>query len=89
MYATPVIYPISTITNAKLKLLMTANPITGVIEAYKYGMLGAGSFSWGLLGYSAGFAAALMAIGIVVFNRELSQLLTPSNLLCQIHPKSR
>ena len=69
MYATPVIYPISTITNAKLKLLMMANPITGVIEAYKYGMLGAGSFSWGLLGYSAGFAAALMAIGIVVFNR--------------------
>lgn len=69
MYATPVIYPISTIANAKLKLLMMANPITGVIEAYKYGMLGAGSFSWGLLGYSAGFAAALMAIGIVVFNR--------------------
>lgn len=69
MYATPVIYPISTITNAKLKLLMTANPITGVIEAYKYGMLGAGSFSWGLLGYSAGIVIALMAIGIAVFNR--------------------
>lgn len=69
MYATPVIYPLSTITNPKLKLLMMANPLTGVLEAFKYGLLGAGSFSWGMLGYSAGFAAVLLAIGIVVFNR--------------------
>jgi len=69
MYATPVIYPLSTITNAKVKLAMLANPVTGVVEAFKYGLLGAGSFSWGMLGYSALFALALLAIGIVVFNR--------------------
>lgn len=69
MYATPVIYPISTITNPKLKLVMQLNPLTGVLEAFKYGVLGAGEFSWGMLGYSAGFAAMLLAVGIVIFNR--------------------
>lgn len=69
MYATPVIYPLSTITNPKLKMLMMANPLTGVVEVFKYGLLGAGNFSWGMLGYSAGFAFALLAVGIVVFNR--------------------
>lgn len=69
MYATPVIYPISTITNPKLKLAMQLNPLTGVLEAFKYGVLGAGEFSWGMLGYSAGFAAVLLALGIVIFNR--------------------
>ena len=69
MYATPVIYPLSTITNPKLKMLMMANPLTGVVEVFKYGLLGAGNFSWGMLGYSAGFALALLAVGIVVFNR--------------------
>lgn len=69
MYATPVIYPLSTITNPKLKMLMMANPLTGVVEVFKYGLLGAGNFSWGMLGYSAGFALVLLAVGIVVFNR--------------------
>ena len=39
MYATPVIYPLSTITNKTIQLVMQINPMTGVIEAYKYGML--------------------------------------------------
>lgn len=69
MYATPVIYPLSTITNEKIKMVMMANPLTGVVEAFKYGLLGAGSFSWGMLSYSACFAVLLLAIGIVVFNR--------------------
>ena len=69
MYATPVIYPISTIANPKLKLVMQMNPLTGVLEAFKYGVLGAGEFSWGSLGYSAVFAAVLLAVGIVIFNR--------------------
>lgn len=68
MYATPVIYPLSTITSHKLRLVMSLNPVTGVLEAFKYGLLGAGTFSWGMLGYSAGFAAVLLLVGIVIFN---------------------
>ncbi len=69
MYATPVIYPLSTITNEKLRLVMALNPLTGIVEAFKYGMLGAGDFSWTMLGYSFGFMVVLLALGIIVFNR--------------------
>ena len=69
MYATPVIYPLSTITNEKIKLVMMLNPITGIIETFKFGALGVGTFSWGMLGYSFGFMIAVLAIGIVMFNK--------------------
>lgn len=69
MYATPVIYPLSTITNPKLYLLMSLNPLTGIIEAFKYGMLGVGQFSWLSLGYSFLFMVVLLSLGIVVFNK--------------------
>ena len=69
MYATPVIYPLSTITNEKLRFVMSLNPLTGIVEAFKYGFLGEGQFSWGLLGYSFAFMVVLIAVGVVVFNR--------------------
>lgn len=69
MYATPVVWPLSTITNAKLHLAMSLNPLTPIIEAFKYGFLGAGEFSWAGLAYSFCFMAVLLAVGIVLFNR--------------------
>lgn len=69
MYGTPVIYPLSYIENETLKLLMMLNPVTGVVETFKYAFLGVGEFSWGLLAYSAGFAFVILTIGIVVFNK--------------------
>ena len=68
MYATPIIYPLSTITHPKLHFLMSLNPLTCIVEAFKYGFLGAGEFSWGLLAYSFCFMVVLLAIGIVIFN---------------------
>ena len=69
MYGTPVIYPLSYINNETLKLLMKLNPVTGVIETFKYAFLGVGEFSWGLLAYSAGFAVIILVIGVVIFNK--------------------
>lgn len=69
MYATPVIYPLSTITNPMLKLVMQLNPLTGIVEFFKYGMLGVGCHEWWMLGYSFVFMSVLLAIGIVVFNK--------------------
>lgn len=69
MYATPVIYPLSTITNEKLRLLMSLNPLTPIVEAFKYGMLGVGEFSWLGLGYSFFFMTCLLGLGIVIFNK--------------------
>lgn len=67
MYATPVILPLSAIP-AKYQSLMLINPMTGVIETFKYGFFGTGAFSWGLLGYSAGFTIVILLVGLVVFN---------------------
>ena len=69
MYATPVIYPLSTITNEKIRMLMGINPLTSIFEAFKYGILGVGQFSWGGLGYSFGFMVVLLLVGVVVFNK--------------------
>ncbi len=69
MYATPVIYPLSTITNPKLLLVMQLNPLTGIVEFFKYGMLGVGCHEWWMLGYSFGFMVVLLIIGVVVFNK--------------------
>ena len=69
MYATPIVYPISMITSEKLRLLIMLNPMTSIIEAFKYATLGQGYFSWGALGYSFAFMSILLAWGIVIFNK--------------------
>ena len=69
MYVTPVIYPLSMVTNPKLHLMMLLNPVTPIMEAVKYGLLGSGSFSWLWLGYSFLSMLAVLSIGIVAFNR--------------------
>lgn len=68
MYATPIIYPISMVPE-NLKMVVMLNPIAPVIEAFKYAMLGAGSFSVNGLLYSTAFAIVFLFIGIILFNR--------------------
>lgn len=68
MYATPVIYPISEIPD-KYQWIIIANPMTSVIEAFRYSFLGAGSFSWNGIIYSTVFTLLIFLIGLIVFNR--------------------
>lgn len=68
MYATPVIYPLSSVPE-KYHWLSVLNPMTSVIETFKYGFLGKGTFEWSYLAYSFGFMVVLVLIGIVVFNK--------------------
>lgn len=69
MYGTPVIYPLSSIPEGKIKMLMQLNPITPIVETFKYGTLGNGEFSWNMLGYSFCFMLVVLSIGIVLFNK--------------------
>jgi lipopolysaccharide transport system permease protein len=69
MYASPVVYPLSSVPKGKLHLLLVANPMSGPIEAFKYMLLGKGYFSWGLLGYDFGFMIVTLVAGILLFNR--------------------
>lgn len=69
MYTTPIVYPMSMVPDGKLKMLILANPMTPIIEGFKYATLGQGYFSWGTLGYSFVFMSVLLVISIVVFNK--------------------
>jgi lipopolysaccharide transport system permease protein len=68
MYASPVVYPIS-IVPEKWKAYLLLNPVTSVIEAFKYIFLGSGYFSWPALFYSISFMSVLLLISLMVFNR--------------------
>ena len=70
MYATPIVYPLSYVTNPTLHKIMLFNPMTAIIETFKYGAYGAGEFSWTALGYSALIIFVLLFIGIAMFNRK-------------------
>jgi len=67
-YATPVIYPLSMIPE-KYRWIVIINPVTSIVETFKYATMGVGNFSWLYLGYSFGFMVVLLSIGIVVFNK--------------------
>lgn len=68
MYATPIIYPVSSIPE-RFQRLILLNPITPVVEAFRFAFLGTGAFSWGMLAYSFGFMIVVVLIGIIIFNR--------------------
>lgn len=75
MYATPIVYPLSQ-ANGKMVLgydlgtLMKLNPVTPILETFKHGMLGAGTFiGWGWIVYSLVFMLVLLAVGVVIFNK--------------------
>jgi len=68
MYATPVIYPASSIPE-RFQWVIQANPMTSVIEAFRYGYLGAGTVDIGHLLYSFGFMLVVVIIGSIIFNR--------------------
>ena len=69
MYATPIVYPLSMVTNNALRMLILVNPMTPIVEAFKFATLGQGYFSWLALGYSFAFMGLLLLLGIVVFNQ--------------------
>ncbi len=67
MYATPVIYPLSIFPKAS-RWMVLINPMAPVIEAFRYAFLGVGLFNWGYLAVSAAITAALLFLGILLFN---------------------
>lgn len=71
MYATPVIYPLSVMQGKyeKYMWLIQANPITAIMETFKFGFLGQGTFSWLALVYSGLFTILVLFFGIVIFNK--------------------
>jgi lipopolysaccharide transport system permease protein len=68
MYVTPVIYPTSSISH-KYQVLIQFNPMSSVVETFRYAFLGAGTVDLRQLAYSFGVMLVVIIIGVVMFNR--------------------
>jgi lipopolysaccharide transport system permease protein len=67
MYATPVIYPLSAVPE-NYRWIILINPMTPLIEAFRYASLGAGSINPAHLLYSVAVTVVILFLGILLFN---------------------
>jgi lipopolysaccharide transport system permease protein len=67
MYSTPVIIPLSKLAG-QYRWIMLSNPMTPVIETFRFAFLGTGTFSWTLLGISAAVTTLILVVGVLLFN---------------------
>ena len=68
MFASPVVYPVSLVPES-LRMVYSLNPMVGVIEGFRWGLLGKESPDFALMLMSAAVVLVLLAGGIVFFNR--------------------
>ena len=68
MYATPIMYPVSAIPDL-YKPYLHLNPISPLIEIFRYVFTGTGTYTWLQLGYSFGFGVVVLLLGVFVFHR--------------------
>jgi lipopolysaccharide transport system permease protein len=68
MYATPIIYPLSTVL-IKYKWLITLNPMTQIIEISRLAILGKGEFSIQTFLYTIFMTVVIFLFGVLIFNK--------------------
>ena len=68
MYASPVIFPLSMVPQ-KYKWIILANPMSAVIESFRYIFLGVGQISSNAILYSTSFTGTLLVLGLLIFNQ--------------------
>ena len=71
MYATTVIYPLSEVRlkYPEKSYLVELNPMTGIIEAFRYCLLGKGEFTFSSVAYSSLITILVLFLGIIIFNK--------------------
>lgn len=68
LFATPVVYPITLIPHA-WRTLSAINPMVGVVEGFRWAVLGHANAPWALIGVSAGSAMLMLVAGLAYFGR--------------------
>jgi lipopolysaccharide transport system permease protein len=69
MYATPVVYPLSMVTNPRWRIVAALNPMTSVVESFKHAFLGVGTVSLVYTSISVGITLVVLFLGLVLFSR--------------------
>jgi lipopolysaccharide transport system permease protein len=68
MYATPIIYPLS-YTSGKLHTIISMNPLTPIMESFRFAFFSIGTFDWTGLAFTSIFSFSVLFIGIIIFNQ--------------------
>ncbi|MCR8560199.1 ABC transporter permease [Mucilaginibacter sp. BJC16-A38] len=71
MYLTTVIYPLSVVKKKypRYEWIVTYNPLTSIIEAFRYGFLGKGTFTLLSLAITTLTTLCILVAGIIIFNK--------------------
>jgi lipopolysaccharide transport system permease protein len=65
-FVTPIVYS-SSVVSKNWQILYALNPLTGVVEGFRWSLLGIHSLPWQLLAVSAGIAVILLITGLIYF----------------------
>ncbi len=68
MYASPIVYPVSLVPE-RWRLLYSLNPMAGVIEGFRWALLGKASPDLGVVAISTAVVLGLLLSGLVYFKR--------------------
>jgi lipopolysaccharide transport system permease protein len=68
LFLTPIVYPSSSLSEP-LRTLSAINPMVGVVEGFRWAVLGSGSAPLELIAISAVAAAVLLTAGLAYFDR--------------------
>lgn len=68
MYATPVVYPLSTATGM-MRTILLINPVSQMMEIFRYILLGEGIISLGGTAWCVAFTILVLAAGVLLFNK--------------------
>lgn len=69
MYLTPVVYPMSTLTEPWMRQILLLNPVTMPTELLRYAILGVGTVHWGYYALSWAITLAVAVLGVMIFNK--------------------
>jgi len=69
LFATPIVYPASSVVQAKWRLLLAMNPMSGIVELNRYAFLGTGTTDGSFICVSMGSGILLLVTGLFLFNK--------------------
>jgi len=68
MYATPIIYPLSSVPN-EYKNIIILNPMTSIIEGFRFSFFNQNELNFSLISFSVLFTIFIFIIGLLFFNK--------------------
>ena len=69
MYATPIVYPLSFLKDKSYAGWIAWNPLTPIVESWRYALFGKGSFDIASLLYSGGIIVVILFLGLLIFSK--------------------